>query len=148
MAHDFTAFPELSNADMDFYYMESPHKQITEDIWVKCVKVHDGDTISVEWSERSFIFPVRMDEIQAPELNEGVEGKASQKYLEKILLGKNVYLHLSKQRVEKWGRLLAEVYVDGIKASDELILMGYAMSWKDFTETKLSEIKLPKELMN
>ena len=143
--HDFNKFPELTNSQMELYYMDSPHRQVTEDIWAKCTKVHDGDTISVEWAERNFPFQVRLDGIQAPELSEK-KGKKSQKYLEHILLGKDVYLNLSKQRVEKWGRLLCKVYADGLNANDELVLFGYAMAWKEFNECKLPIIALPKEL--
>ena len=39
MAHDFKLFPELTNAQMDLYYFESPHRQITEDFIGKVVKV-------------------------------------------------------------------------------------------------------------
>ena len=31
MVHDFKAFPELTNSQMDLYYWDSPHKQITDD---------------------------------------------------------------------------------------------------------------------
>ena len=30
MPHDFINYPELTNNQMNFYYFESPHKQITE----------------------------------------------------------------------------------------------------------------------
>jgi len=48
MAHDFKKFPELTNNQMQIYYFESPHKQITEDFKARVVDVHDGDTIKVE----------------------------------------------------------------------------------------------------
>ena len=39
MPHDFKRFPELTNSQMDFYYDDSPHPQITEDISVRVIKV-------------------------------------------------------------------------------------------------------------
>ena len=70
MARDFDKFPELNNAQMVFYYFESPHKQILEDIEVEVIRVHDGDTITVRWDQRDFDFPVRFLETNAPELRE------------------------------------------------------------------------------
>ncbi len=68
MAHDFVRFPELRNSQLDFYYWESPHKQIFEDFIATVVKVTDGDTIRVETDFRDFDFPVRFLDIAAPEL--------------------------------------------------------------------------------
>ncbi len=78
--HDFKRFPELTNSQMQIYYFESPHKQITEPFMAKVVKVTDGDTIRVTWAERDFNFPIRMAEIAAPELDER-GGLDSQKFL-------------------------------------------------------------------
>ncbi|GAH04240.1 unnamed protein product, partial [marine sediment metagenome] len=68
--HDFIRFPELTNSQMSELYYQSPHKQITESFRCECIKVIDGDTIRVKWFERDFDFPVRVLEINAPELNE------------------------------------------------------------------------------
>jgi len=70
MAHDFKRFPELTNRQMNLYYFESPHKQITQDFVAKVVKVTDGDTIRVKWEDRDFDFPIRFIDIAAPELDE------------------------------------------------------------------------------
>ena len=70
MAHDFVKFPELTNSQMDLYYFESPHKQLSEDFQAEVVKVHDGDTITLRCAERSFDFPLRIINIAAPELNQ------------------------------------------------------------------------------
>ena len=62
MAHDFKLFPELTNRQMQEYYFQSPHKQITENFAAKVVKVTDGDTIRVEVDFRDFDFPIRIAE--------------------------------------------------------------------------------------
>jgi endonuclease YncB( thermonuclease family) len=146
MAHDFVRFPELTNSEMEIYYFESPHKQIVEDIRVKCVKVHDGDTITVRWDERNFDFPIRFADINAPELSdEG--GKEAGKYLEARLLNEEVDLKIDKKnRVEKWGRLLAKVYFMGMNISDEMVFMGHAVDWTNKDDGKIIDsIRLPKE---
>ncbi len=131
MPHDFNAWPELSNNQMQFYYFDSPHKQITEDFTAMVTKVHDGDTITVRWNERNFDFPIRLADINAPELNEA-RGHKARDWLEGRLLGEEVNIILSEQRVEKWGRILGTIYHDGINVADEEIQLGLAMTWKDW----------------
>ena len=130
MAHDFKRFPELTNAQMQIYYFDSPHKQILEDFTAKVVDVHDGDTIRVEWAERDFDFPIRIHNLAAPELDEK-GGKASQAWLEKRLLGEEVEILLSRQRVEKWGRLLADVIHGGMRMSAESIINNHGVPWSE-----------------
>ena len=128
--HDFKRFPELTNSQMDIYYFDSPHKQITEDFRAKVIKVTDGDTIRVEWNERDFNFPIRLANLAAPELNEE-GGKQSQNFLEKEILGEDVDIILTKTRVEKWGRLLAYVINRGLNMGEHSINFGHAVSWNE-----------------
>ncbi|GAF93669.1 unnamed protein product, partial [marine sediment metagenome] len=127
MAHDFKRFPELTNNQMEFYYNQSPHKQIVEDFRAVVTKVTDGDTIRVEAKFRNFDFPIRLSDIAAPELNEkgGVKAK---KWLENRILNQPVDIIINyKNRVEKWGRLLGKVYNRGISMNDELVNLGHAL---------------------
>ena len=133
--HDFKRFPELTNSQMEIYYFDSPHKQITEDFIAKVVKVSDGDTIRVEWSERDFDFPIRIINLAAPELNEkgGIE---SQSWLEKRIMGEEVDVILSRTRVEKWGRLLAGIIHDGLDITEDSIQNGHGVSWENREEVR------------
>ena len=113
MAHDFKRFPELTNSQMAFYYFDSPHQQIREDFWARVVKVIDGDTIRVTCDFRDFDFPVRFSNIMAAELNEE-GGKESQSWLEEQIVGEEVEIKVNKKNpVEKWGRLLGQVFHKG-----------------------------------
>ncbi len=128
--HDFKRFPELSNSQMQLYYFDSPHKQILENFTAKVVKVTDGDTIRVEWDERDFDFPIRIHNLAAPELDER-GGPESQSWLEDRILGKMVEILLSRQRVEKWGRLLADVIHGGMRMSSESIINNHGVPWSE-----------------
>ncbi|MEA2037866.1 MAG: hypothetical protein U9O94_10250, partial [Nanoarchaeota archaeon] len=109
MAHDFKKHPELKDGQMQFYYFESPHKQITEGFLGKVVKVTDGDTIRVETDFRDFTFPVRLSRIAAPEIKEE-GGLASAKWLAEKILGEEVYIKVNPHnRVGKWGRIIGDV---------------------------------------
>ena len=74
--HDYKAFPELTNAQLQTMQFSSPHPQITEDFTAEVVKVHDADTIRLRTDFRDFDFPLRLLDIDAPELNEGGEEAA------------------------------------------------------------------------
>jgi endonuclease YncB( thermonuclease family) len=130
MAHDFIKFPELTDNQMELYYFASPHKQILEDFKARVVKVVDGDTVHLEWSERDFIFPLRVAEIQAPEMNEG--GEVAKRWLENKVLGAEVDILINKRnRVDKWGRLLGRIICLGVDMGEEEVRQGLAVLWKD-----------------
>jgi len=124
--HDFKKFPELTNNQMQFYYWESPHQQITEGFLASVVKVTDGDTIRVKTDFRDFDFPVRLRDIDAPEIKEG--GIASAKWLQSEILGQEVYIKINPyNRVGKWGRLIGDVILGGQSMSDLSLMMGYSV---------------------
>ncbi len=136
--HDFVKFPELTNRQLQEHIV-SPHPQITEDIFVKVVKVIDGDTIRVEWDKRDFDFPVRFLGINAPEMNEG--GKDAREYLKGVIEGEEVLLKIDKtQRVGKYGRLLAKIISLGMDMGDTMIRIGLATSFETRNEGKIPDL--------
>ena len=146
MAHDFIKFPELANSQMDFYYFESPHKQIFESFRATVTKVIDGDTIRVRWEERNFDFPVRFANIEAPELKE-LEGEESRSWLEEKILGEEVEIIIDpKRRVEKWGRLLGYIHFIGMDVGEESIFWGHAKAWNQRNEGSIPEINKELEI--
>lgn len=139
MAFDFKAHPELRDEQLDIYYWQSPHKQIFEDFWATVKKVHDGDTITVQWVQRDFDFPIRFALINAPELSEA-GGHESQSWLETQILNEEVLILINKaNRVDKWGRLIGTIIHRGLDMNEAAVLTGHA---KPFTQR--NESKLPK----
>lgn len=124
--HNFKQFPELTNSQMQFYYWDSPHRQITENFTAKVVKVIDGDTIRVKWQERDFNFPVRLLNIAAPELDEE-GGVRSRGFLEQIMDEEVFVIINPANRVEKWGRLLGEIIHMGLNLNQMSMDMGYSV---------------------
>ena len=138
--HDWVRYPELANSQMQTLYFDSPHKQITEDIRVEVVKVHDGDTITVRWHERDFDFPVRFLGTNAPELDE-LNGKEVQSWLEDQLLNQEVDILIDKdQRVGKWGRLLGRIFYRGLDIGDQMKRLGLVTSFENRNEGKIPEV--------
>lgn len=126
MPHDFKKFPELTNNQMQFYYFESPHKQITESFIAEVVKVTDGDTIRVKTDFRDFDFPVRLKNIQAPELSEA-GGLESLTWLASQVLGQEVMIQIDRtNRVGKFGRLIGDVLHGGMSMSEAALRESFA----------------------
>lgn len=140
MTHDFDKFPELTNNQLDLYYFVSPHRQITEDIRAKVIKVTDGDTVRVQWYGRDFDFPVRIINIAAPELKES-RGPESQSWLESLLLDKEVIVGINPGiRVEKWGRLLGYISIGGMDAGEMSVMAGKSVFWDERNVMKIPDL--------
>jgi len=136
MAHDFKNYPELANSQMQIYYFDSPHKQIIEDFEAKVIKVTDGDTIRVTVDFRDFDFPIRMLNIDAPEMNEG--GGEAKKWLTSRILGENIEVKMDeKQRVGKWGRLLGTIFFQGMDIGEEMLRDSRVKLFENRNEGKI-----------
>lgn len=135
MAHDFQTNPELRNNQLQELQFQSPHKQITEDFEATVVKVHDGDTVTLEVDFRDFQFPLRLFGINSPEMNEG--GEVARDWLRARILGEKVEIILSSERVEKWGRLLGEIFHGGQDVGEEEVMLGLATTWEGRKEGKI-----------
>lgn len=128
--HDFKKFPELTDTQMELLYHKSPHRQILEDFQATVTKVIDGDTLELYWKGRDFTFPLRMLDINAPEMNEP-QGKEVQSWLELKILDKKVDIVIDpKQRVGKWGRLLGKVIHRGLDIGEFMMILGKVTSFE------------------
>ncbi|MCK4501310.1 thermonuclease family protein [Candidatus Babeliales bacterium] len=110
---------EFSNGLIKSYF-PSDHLQITSNFRATVVKVHDGDTVTLKSDFRVFNFPLRLANINAPEMNAG--GAYARDWLKERVLGKEVDVLIDPQnRVGKYGRLIGEIFVDGSNVNDEML---------------------------
>lgn len=103
----------------------------------KVIKVYDGDTITIASQlpyENSLIyrFSVRIKGIDCPEirtrnLDEKEIALIAKKFVEDKCLNKIIIL--KNLSTEKYGRILADVYIDIMNISDELIKNKLAVSY-------------------
>lgn len=136
MAHDFNKYPELRKAQLEEFGFQSPHIQITEDFRAEVVRVHDGDTVTLRASFRDFDFPLRILEIDAPEMSEG--GEEARDWLISRILNEEVEIKINPtNRVDKYGRLLGKIFHDGLDVGGEELMRGLA---KPFTKRKEGEL--------
>ena len=103
--------------------------------WV--IKVYDGDTITVacKYPKRGnqlYRFSVRLAGINAPEMNadsfiERVEANISKNELHRLVFNETVKLENIK--TEKYGRLLADVYLADLHINNWLLENNYAVPY-------------------
>ncbi len=137
--HDYIKFPELRNAQLEEFGFTSPHMQITEDFRATVVRVHDGDTVTLRASFRDFDFPLRLLDIDAPELNAG--GEEARIWMTSRLLNKEVEIRMDKKnRVGKWGRLLGRVFHGGLDVGEEELRLGLATPFASRREGELPNL--------
>ena len=118
----------------------------------KVIKVYDGDTItiacriyngysSVEPPEL-YRFPVRLNGIDSPEMkspheNEKKLAHVSQEALSNLIFGKIVTLQ--NVSMEKYGRVLADVYLGSLNVNQWMLEGGYAVKYDGGTKHRPNE---------
>ena len=107
----------------------------------KVIKVYDGDTITIATtipfqdktkSNTIYRFSVRLMGIDSPEIHgkteeERTAAKLSQEALETLILDKIVTL--KNVKTEKYGRLLANVYVGRLHLNNYMLKNNYAVPY-------------------
>ena len=138
--HDYKEFPELTNTELQILGLTSPHVQYTEDFPATVVKVHDGDTVTLRTDERDFVFPLRLLDIDAPELNEE-GGYESQAWLHEQIHNEEVQILIDKnRRVGKYGRLLGHILHRGMNMNEIIVMNGYAKPFEARDEGDIPDI--------
>ena len=112
----------------------------------RVIKVYDGDTITIAskiFNQDSVLyrFSVRLNGIDAPEIkgkdeDEKLAAKKSRDALSELILNK--YVRLKNIKNEKYGRILADVYLDDLNICEWLLKNRYAIEYDGGTK------KVPK----
>ncbi len=108
----------------------------------KVIKVYDGDTITVQFKlpykkSKLYKISVRLNGIDCPELKtkNAIEKQCSQIAKQKVsdlLMGKTV--HFKNVSMEKYGRLLADVYYNGKSVNQWLLDNHLAINYDGGTK--------------
>ena len=112
----------------------------------RVIKVYDGDTITIASklpfdNSPLYRFSVRLKGIYTPKIKgknisneEKIAAKSARKYLSYLILNK--YVRLENIRNEKYGRILADVYIGDKNLSEDLIKERYAVKYDGGTKKK------------
>lgn len=110
-----------------------------------CTRVIDGDTIVIEIDgkqERVRLIGVDTPETVHPSKPVEYFGKEASEFTRKMVGGKKVRLEYDWQRRDKYGRLLAYIYLeDGTFLNAEIIKQGYGFAYTRFPFKYLEEFR-------
>ena len=109
----------------------------------KVVKVYDGDTITIAsklpYSDSEmYRFSVRLNGIDCPEIRGKTEdekecAQLAKEELIKLLMGNIV--ELKNLETEKYGRILADVYIDGLHINNHMLDSRLAVKYDGGTKS-------------
>lgn len=89
-------------------------------------RVIDGDTIVIEGGLRVRYIGIDTPETKHPEKSVEYFGEEASLFNKRLVSGKEVRLEYDVQKFDKYGRLLAYVYADGVFVNARLVEEGYA----------------------
>jgi len=96
------------------------------------IKVYDGDTITIATKlpgdDTLYRFPVRLAGVDCAEMHSGQEAITARDAVAGLLMGKSV--ELQNVGTEKYGRILADVYLGTLHVNTWLLENGYAMLYR------------------
>ncbi len=100
----------------------------------------DGDTILLATGERVRYIGINTPETKHP--HKGIEayGEEAARFNKKLVEGKWVTLEFDAQKRDRYGRLLAYVYVDGMFVNAKLVEDGYAQVYTFPPNVKHAEL--------
>lgn len=102
----------------------------------------DGDTIVLADKERVRLIGVDTPEIHHPRKPVQYYAEEAYRFTQRIVEGKKVRLEYDYQRRDRYGRLLAYVYLpDGTFLNAELIRQGYGHAYTKFPFKYLEEFR-------
>ena len=103
-------------------------------------RVLDGDTIELENGERVRYIGINTPEIAHPPRGAEFFGPKAAEANRELVEGKRVRLEFDVQKRDRYGRLLAYVYVDSLFVNAELVKRGYAYAYTYPPNVKYAEL--------
>jgi micrococcal nuclease len=97
--------------------------------------VYDGDTFTADIDLGLGIWKkgvkLRLAHVDTPEIrgSEKVEGKKVRDHVRELILDKNITLQTFKDKTGKFGRLIAEVYLDQDKTLSDYLIENNMAEW-------------------
>jgi micrococcal nuclease len=113
-----------------------------EQNWRLCTKVIDGDTIVLDGDERVRLIGVDTPETKDPRKPVQRFGEEAYLFTKSLVDGQYVRLEYDQERVDKYGRTLAYVYLqDGTLVNAEIIKKGFGFAYTKYPFKYLEEFR-------
>ena len=103
-------------------------------------RVIDGDTFVLSTGERVRLIGIDTPETHHPRKPKEPYGKEATRFTKRMVEGKDVALKFDKDRYDRYKRLLAYVYVDGVFLNAELVKKGLARATEYKPNVKYSKL--------
>jgi endonuclease YncB( thermonuclease family) len=115
---------------------------LQEGMQVEVIRVIDGDTFVISWEGRRLT--VRLLGVDTPETVHPFKpveffGRQASDFLKNLLTGKLVRFDFEEEKIDKYGRLLAYVYLDELFVNEEIVRQGYGYAYTRFPFRFLDE---------
>lgn len=94
----------------------------------RIVGITDGDTVKALVADNQLL-RIRLLNIDAPESSQAF-GQRSKQHLSELIFGREVELHT--RGLDRYGRTLAVIYVDGVDANLEQVSSGFAWVYEKY----------------
>jgi endonuclease YncB( thermonuclease family) len=95
----------------------------------RVVGVHDGDTVTLLMAGNQQV-KIRLAQIDAPESDGQAFGQQSKQSLSGMVFNKNI--RVEKDTIDKYGRTVGTIFVDGLNANREQIKRGMAWAYRKY----------------
>lgn len=125
-----TNFAQINLEDADSLFDPNSLKPAERQLTGKVIRVSDGDTIAI-LDEYKSTYKIRFEGIDAPESKQDF-GQKSKKNLSDLIYGKTVVVSTSK--VDKYGRFVGKVTLDGKDINLEQLKGGFAWHFKRYSD--------------
>lgn len=101
--------------------------------WRTCIRVIDGDTIVLDGNERVRLIGVDTPETKDPRKPVQAFGQEAYEFTKSMVEGKKVRPEYDQNKIDKYGRTLAYVYLDdGTFLNAQIIMQGYGHAYTAF----------------
>ncbi len=114
--------------------------QTPEGVNIRVERVVSGHTLEYldPTPSPSRMQPVRLIGITAPDLNQVPWGRAARERLRQLIQGQDVLLELGTESRDRYDRVLAYVWLDGVLLNEQLVEEGYVLAEERLPNTKYS----------
>lgn len=125
-------YKPLQNYPSRFYalllYLYASLLSATEILEGHMVGVHDGDTVTLLMAANQQV-KIRLAQIDAPESHQAF-GQRSKQSLSDMVFDRNI--RVEKETIDKYGRTVGTIYVDGIDVNREQVKRGMAWAYRKY----------------
>ena len=118
----------LNKIIITLFFIFSFSASATEILEGRVVGVHDGDTVTL-LMEGNQQLKIRLAQIDAPELDQAFGQKSKQSLSDMVF---NKTIKVEKETIDKYGRTVGTLIVDGVDANKEQVKRGMAWVYRQY----------------